>query len=760
MLEAPAGMGKSSLLAELADRTGTAIHESASTPTLPTANELVVWDIPPHSKPQPLPEMFISGHGRIVIAKREETILPGLSRARAYGKAYVFKAADLLIDIEELSAQMSADKAAAVIETSGGWPLIAFNPSLAGPALVAFLESEILHESTPDALVDMRILLDRGVATQHGLSIVPFVSDGRIQVPSVATELSEAVDNEIARRVLIAADAKALAEAYAARGRPVEAIVTFQRAGFFDNALRIFAEEHGDFFLYYHGPESFDRVLSGFPRSYAQQSEILVLSLGLQALKRGDVARARRLLADRFGDLANDPEVVFSPRSVFSREFRAFRLLMLIYEDYFFSEDLLQRCYALVAEFPADDHLFRGSFYNAILEFYIRNRRFSEAEDVAQRAMYHYQCAKSPMLAFYISLHRALIRLLMGDALAARKHAARSKKSLSEIPFESPNDVRLQALLDACIEYEAGRAEPLARFLSLDIDDFSHGEIWPSLLELALHYGSQALGDHFSTIAARSFLDRWRVYQVSNRQFQMMIEIREAAVLQNAGRWQEAADRLKGIDSHIDRTWMVNEWQSLPRIDNRDDLALALAWIRQLVYEQPANVGLAEIIAAMMGNLNLTDRQRIGIEIWSAYVAKRQRNLTRARALLQKTFEDSARLGTIAPLSEERIFLDELIGNERIGGFLSTSLATKQIIRKLRDSGRLSSAAGGGTTLSRRESKILLMISEGAANKYIAHVLGLSEATVKFHLGNVYRKLGCRNRQEAISAARALGMVT
>jgi DNA-binding NarL/FixJ family response regulator len=52
------------------------------------------------------------------------------------------------------------------------------------------------------------------------------------------------------------------------------------------------------------------------------------------------------------------------------------------------------------------------------------------------------------------------------------------------------------------------------------------------------------------------------------------------------------------------------------------------------------------------------------------------------------------------------------------------------------------------------------MICEGAANKFIANALGLSEATVKFHLGNIYRKLGCKKRQEAISAARALGFVT
>jgi DNA-binding CsgD family transcriptional regulator len=39
-------------------------------------------------------------------------------------------------------------------------------------------------------------------------------------------------------------------------------------------------------------------------------------------------------------------------------------------------------------------------------------------------------------------------------------------------------------------------------------------------------------------------------------------------------------------------------------------------------------------------------------------------------------------------------------------------------------------------------------------------MLGVSEATVKFHLGNIYRKLGCRKRQEAIATARAAGIVS
>ncbi|OBZ94842.1 regulator [Pararhizobium polonicum] len=769
VLNAPAGMGKSCILQLLARHFATDVTFSTAAPEPTGASAPVLWDIPPYGTPAPIPDGFLAGQGRLIIAKRPDVVLPGLSRALAYRHARVIDTEALLMSPDELRPLFGDPRAEAILADTAGWPLAVFNDNLFSPddaTMSTFLQSEML-ETMPEAdLVDLRILLDGGTARafeDHGL--LPFARpDGngalRFGMPSITQALDEALHLSIAARIKTAAGAKAIAEAFAERGRTVDAIETFQNAGFFDNALRLFEKAGGNFFIYFHGPKAFENVLAGFPRTYAMQSEELVLSHALQALKQGDVSRARRLLADRYGDSANDLGMIFSARSVFSREFRAFRLLMLLYEDYFFSEELLDRAYALMAEFPIDDHLFRGSFYNSVLEFYIRNRRFAEAEDVAQRAMYHYRQAGSPMLAFYISLHQALIRLLMGDALTARKHAALSSASLNAMGFESPNDRRLQVLLDACVEYEGGKAEPLARFLSLEIDDFSHGEIWPSLLEFALHYGSQALGEHFSTIAARSFLDRWRVYQASNGQFQTMISIREAAVLQNANRWQEAAEHLTALKSRVDRSFVLAGGDELVRLHERDELALALIWLRQIVYEMPGREDLDGLITTMIGNLHMTDRQRMAAEIWLAHVSKRQRNLTKARAVLQKTFGDCARLGTIAPLAEERVFLQELIDNQRIGGFLATSSPIRQIIRKLRDAGRLASDTGNRSELSRRESKILLMISEGAANKFVANTLGLSEATVKFHLGNVYRKLGCRNRQEAISSARALGLVS
>ena len=74
------------------------------------------------------------------------------------------------------------------------------------------------------------------------------------------------------------------------------------------------------------------------------------------------------------------------------------------------------------------------------------------------------------------------------------------------------------------------------RFLSGDVDALADGEIWPALLELALTYGSQALGEHFSAAAARNFLDRWRVTQNRAAQFGGLIDIREVAKRQPLAR--------------------------------------------------------------------------------------------------------------------------------------------------------------------------------------------------------------------------------
>lgn len=61
--------------------------------------------------------------------------------------------------------------------------------------------------------------------------------------------------------------------------------------------------------------------------------------------------------------------------------------------------------------------------------------------------------------------------------------------------------------------------------------------------------------------------------------------------------------------------------------------------------------------------------------------------------------------------------------------------------------------------LSERELEVLNLLSSGKTNSEVARDLFVSVGTVKSHTGNIYRKLGARNRAEALSRARELGML-
>jgi DNA-binding CsgD family transcriptional regulator len=61
--------------------------------------------------------------------------------------------------------------------------------------------------------------------------------------------------------------------------------------------------------------------------------------------------------------------------------------------------------------------------------------------------------------------------------------------------------------------------------------------------------------------------------------------------------------------------------------------------------------------------------------------------------------------------------------------------------------------------LSERELEVLSLLASGKTNSEVAGDLFVSVGTVKSHTGNIYRKLGARNRAEALNRARELGLI-
>jgi len=62
-------------------------------------------------------------------------------------------------------------------------------------------------------------------------------------------------------------------------------------------------------------------------------------------------------------------------------------------------------------------------------------------------------------------------------------------------------------------------------------------------------------------------------------------------------------------------------------------------------------------------------------------------------------------------------------------------------------------------SLTPRETQVLELVADGLSNKAIAAALGVSDETVKFHLGSILGKLGASNRTDAVRLALQRGLI-
>jgi DNA-binding NarL/FixJ family response regulator len=98
-------------------------------------------------------------------------------------------------------------------------------------------------------------------------------------------------------------------------------------------------------------------------------------------------------------------------------------------------------------------------------------------------------------------------------------------------------------------------------------------------------------------------------------------------------------------------------------------------------------------------------------------------------------------------------------------GFVSKDWGAADVVRAVRmvalgQEVFAPSPEGGDVALSPREREVMTHISHGSTNPEIARALFLSPHTVKEHTSAIYRKLGVRNRAEAVKAAQRLGLIT
>ena len=63
------------------------------------------------------------------------------------------------------------------------------------------------------------------------------------------------------------------------------------------------------------------------------------------------------------------------------------------------------------------------------------------------------------------------------------------------------------------------------------------------------------------------------------------------------------------------------------------------------------------------------------------------------------------------------------------------------------------------SAITKREKAVLCCLRDGSCAREIAEDLGISQRTVKFHIGNILRKLEASNRTQAVVLSMPKGVI-
>ena len=150
----------------------------------------------------------------------------------------------------------------------------------------------------------------------------------------------------------------------------------------------------------------------------------------------------------------------------------------------------------------------------------------------------------------------------------------------------------------------------------------------------------------------------------------------------------------------------------------------------------------------------------------AAIAAFRSGNAPAALSSLSDAVSLSMKGGAVRTLIEEAAPLREVLAfaRTRTPAWRDPTSDIGQFVARLMQSGGAgtarSTASPRPADLSPREADIARLLGDGMANREIGECLSMAPDTVKWHLKNMFGKLGADNRTQAVLRLQAIGLAT
>lgn len=538
-------------------------------------------------------------------------------------------------------------------------------------------------------------------------------------------------------------------ELFAERGQLEKAVLHASMAGDYDLAVRTIEAAGGADLFLRAGYTVLSGIIRAVPHDVVLGSPSLRLCRCVVLAKSGLVGEARGVIAGVLADIEAG-EISAEPGLVAMLEHLS--SLIDVYEDRSIDAPGIAALETKVRAARQEETWRLGWVHNNLAIAYTRSGDLEAARAHAMRALSCYQEERSSYPEAFMRIHLAHI-----DFRANRIEAAAEQGRLAEelIRGRQWNDVNLLAIARvpiAAVRYARGDVAGARQALDRTMPVLALGEGWVDFFALGYAVLARARFAVEGWPAAREALaDGYAVADARGlHRLSLALWVVELELLTRSGQ----LDAARAVVSRLPELENGSAW---PTPWERGEAALALARL-----------------ALRSGELEEAERRLGALAKTEAAAGAQHGLLLRAELLrLEAAWGRGDTEATLAALcaaaelahpgaqvqqvhDEGRALAEAIRALTRRTGISRLSPVTADFVARIAHVPGMVAAKG---ILSPREAEVLTLLEEGLSNKAIARRLDVSEPTVKFHLKNLYAKLGVSRRALALSVARTSGLL-
>ena len=473
--------------------------------------------------------------------------------------------------------------------------------------------------------------------------------------------------------------------------------------------------------------------------------------------KQGEVGVARQQYDEYVSAMSNGAKPGWAAYTDVHKESLFVGMMLAeVYEDKDFNHADIQRIEAMARDVSVIDHWFQGWVNNLLCVMHTRKGNLLAAAAVNEAATFHYRQVGSDYGQVWMLLHLAVISFLDGRLVEASRAIA---KAVNRASIEFANDsglVSIVRVIESALLLEQNEMSRASEqiFDALTATENSEGWVeiyvqgYRTAIELAYFLDGLEEAIRHVERAKQIALDRGLprlnqavlLFQIEILTLDGQLDAAEALVNEHG----------LGIETHPKMG--EDSWRARVR------QVVVLA--RLALYRGEA-ANLPETLSRYIDDAEQFGRRRAVMELsvilalaeFAAY--RRDECVAALRRSLQTAVEEGFRRVFAREGRPMARMLEVMIRHVGVSSMDKTTVAfLAELVTALKSpAGELSSKTETNI-LSEKELAVLNQSADGNCNKLIARNLGVSVATVKFHLSNVYRKLGVGSRTVAVAVAR------